>query len=138
MNTGRKLIHFWSLHLIDISICILYVLVILWIGKKAASKTTSTEEFFLAGRKLGRFYQFFLNFGCSTNANQAVAVSREIYRQGIGGIWIQFLVLFLTPFYWFTTMFYRRVRLSTIGDFYSERYNSNFLAASYAIFIISM
>ncbi|MFC2084716.1 sodium:solute symporter family protein, partial [Bacteroidota bacterium] len=82
---------------------IVFLIVILWLGKRAAEKTKNTNEFFLAGRKLGKFYQFFLNFGCSTNADQAVAVSREIYRQGIGGMWIQFLVLFLTPFYWFTT-----------------------------------
>ncbi|MCK7523910.1 MAG: hypothetical protein MZV64_42960 [Ignavibacteriales bacterium] len=49
-------------------------------------------------------------------------MSREVYRQGIGGMWIQSLVLFLTPFYWFSTMFFRRVRLTTIGDFYAERF----------------
>ena len=109
----------WGLHVIDVFIILLYVAVILWLGKRVAHKARGTEEFFLAGRKLGEFYQFFLNFGCSTNADQAVAVSREIYRQGIGGMWIQFLVLFLTPFYWFTTMLFRRVRLVTIGDYFT-------------------
>jgi SSS family solute:Na+ symporter len=99
----------WGLHIIDVSVIFLYVIIILWLGKRAAQKTKDTGDFFLAGRKLGKFYQFFLNFGCSTNADQAVAVSREIYRQGIGGMWIQYLVLFLTPFYWFTTFFFRRI-----------------------------
>ncbi|MDP8240128.1 MAG: sodium:solute symporter family protein [Candidatus Hatepunaea meridiana] len=128
--------HIYGLHILDFFIIILYVLVILWLGKRVADKTKDTEDFFLAGRKLGKFYQFFLNFGCSTNADQAVAVSREIYRQGIGGMWIQFLVLFLTPFYWFTTLFFRRVRLTTIGDYFTERFRSQFLGASYAIFIL--
>ena len=83
-------------------------------------------------------YQFFLNFGTSTHADQTVAVTREIYRQGIGGMWIQFLVLFLTPFYWFTTFFLRRVRLVTIGDYFAERFRSKFLGASYAVFYILM
>ncbi|MFH0761105.1 MAG: sodium:solute symporter family protein, partial [Bacteroidota bacterium] len=78
----------------------------------------------------------FLNFGTSTNADQAVAVSREVYRQGIGGMWIQFLVLFLTPFYWFSTFFFRRVRLTTIGDYFTERFNSKFLGGSYAVFTL--
>ena len=65
-----------------------------------------------------------------------MAVSREIYRQGIGGMWIQFLVLFLTPFYWFTTFFFRRSRLTTIGDFFTERFNSKALGAAYAVFIL--
>jgi SSS family solute:Na+ symporter len=128
----------WGLHIVDIGIILFYVILILWIGKRAGEKTKNTGDFFLAGRKLGKFYQFFLNFGCSTNADQAVAVSREIYRTGIGGMWIQFLVLFLTPFYWFTVFFFRRIRLTTIGDFFSERFNSKSLGASYAIFILLM
>lgn len=126
----------WGLHIVDVGIIILYVVLILWIGKRAGEKTKDTGDFFLAGRKLGKFYQFFLNFGCSTNADQAVAVSREIYRTGIGGMWIQYLVLFLTPFYWFTVFFYRRIRLTTIGDYFTERFNSKSLGASYAIFIL--
>ncbi|UCC41297.1 MAG: sodium:solute symporter family protein [Candidatus Aminicenantes bacterium] len=128
----------WGLHIFDVGIIILYILVILWLGKRAGQKTRSTGDFFLAGRKLGKFYQFFLNFGCSTNADQAVAVSREIYRQGIGGMWIQYLVLFLTPFYWFTTFFFRRIRLTTIGDYFTERFKSKFLGGSYAVFILLM
>lgn len=127
----------WGLHIADIAIIILYLLAMVWMGKIAAGKIRGTgEDFFLAGRKLGKFYQFFLNFGCSTNADQAVAVSREIYRQGIGGMWIQYLVLFLTPFYWFSTYFFRRVRLTTIGDFFTERFKSKSLGASFAVFIL--
>ena len=130
--------HIWGLHVVDAGIIVLYIALILWIGKRAGKKTKDTGDFFLAGRKLGKFYQFFLNFGCSTNADQAVAVSREIYRTGIGGMWIQYLVLFLTPFYWFTTFFFRRIRLTTIGDFFTERFNSKSLGASYAVFILLM
>jgi len=130
--------HVLGLHIIDVSLILLYIVVILWLGKKAGEATKSTGDFYLAGRKLGKFYQFFLNFGNSTNADQAVAVSREIYRQGIGGMWIQYLVLFLTPFYWFTTYFFRRIRLTTIGDFFTERFKSEFLGGSYAVFILLM
>ncbi len=130
--------HIFGLHILDVIIIILYILVILWLGKLAGKKTKNTGDFYLAGRKLGKFYQFFLNFGSSTNADQAVAVSREVYRQGIGGMWIQYLVLFLTPFYWFTTFFFRRVRLTTIGDYFTERFRSKALGASFAVFILLM
>ena len=130
--------HIFGLHWLDFSIVILFTLIVLWLGKFAGRRTKSTEDFYVAGRKVGKFYQFFLNFGTSTNANQAVVVSREIYRQGIGGMWIQYLVLFLTPFYWFTTCFFRRVRLVTIGDFFSERFRSKFLGAAFAVFILVM
>ncbi len=126
----------WGIHILDILVILIFIAVILWLGHRAGKKNNDTQDFFLAGRKLNKFYQWFLNFGCSTNADQAVATSREIYRQGIGGMWIQFLVLFLTPFYWFTTFFFRRSRLTTIGDFFTERFDSKMLGASYAVFIL--
>jgi len=128
----------WGINILDISIVVIFLLVLIWIGVRTTKDNKSTLDFFLAGRKLNKMYQFFLNFGTSTHADQTVAVTREIYRQGIGGMWIQFLVLFLTPFYWFTTFFLRRVRLVTIGDYFAERFRSKFLGASYAVFYILM
>lgn len=128
----------FGLNPLDAGIILIYILVILWLGKRSARRTKTTEDFYVAGRRLGKFYQFFLNFGHSTNADQAVAVAREVYRQGIGGMWIQYLVLFLTPFYWFTSAFYRRARQITIGDFYTERFKSKFLGAAFAVFTLIM
>ena len=128
----------WGLHVIDIAIILAYLVAIIWLGVKVSRESKSLDDFYLAGRRLGKAYQFVLNFGSSTNAGQAVAVSREVYRQGIGGMWIQSLVLFLTPFYWFTTLFFRRVRLTTIGDFFTERFESRLLGAAYAIFTLAL
>lgn len=127
-----------GLHWLDFGIIVVFIVSMLWLGARTARRTTTTEDFHLAGRRLGKVYQFFLNLGTSTNADQAIVVSREIYRQGIGGMWIQYLVLFLTPFYWFTTAFFRRVRLVTIGDFFTERFKSRFLGASFAVFTLFM
>lgn len=130
--------HILGLHIIDVVLIVLYFLGILWIGKRLSDKMEDTEDYFLAGRKMGKVYQFFLNFGASTDSSQAAALSREIYRQGIAGMWIQYIVLFLTPFYWFTAMLFRRARLTTIGDFYTERFESQSLGGAYAIFTIVM
>lgn len=127
-----------GLHVIDAFLIVLYFVIIIWIGKRLQERIHNTEDYFLAGRKMGKLYQFFLNFGASTDASQAAAVSREIYRQGIAGMWIQFLVLFLTPFYWFTAMLFRRARLTTIGDLYTERFESRSLGAAFATFTIIM
>ncbi len=128
----------FGLHILDVAIIAAYIVVILWLGKRAGRDTRNTSDFYIAGRRLGKFYQFFLNFGNSTDVNQAAGVSREIYRQGLGGMWIQFLVLFLTPFYWFTTMLFRRSRLITIGDFFTERFASPFLGGAFAVFTLTM
>ncbi len=128
----------FGLNALDLAIIVLYLAVILWLGRRSQQRTRDTGDFYIAGRRLGKFYQFFLNFGHATNADQAVAVAREVYRQGIGGMWIQYLVLFLTPFYWFTSAFYRRVRLVTLGDFFTERFRSRFLGAAFGAFTLVM
>ena len=128
----------WGLHIIDVIIIGVYFIVLIWIGKRLQERMKSREDYFLAGRRMGKFYQFFLSFGSSTDASQAAAVSREIYRQGIAGMWIQYLVLFLTPFYWFTAMLLRRVRLMTLGDLFTERFESRFLGGAFAVFTIFM
>jgi SSS family solute:Na+ symporter len=127
-----------GLHWLDVAIIVLYLVGMVAMGRWAAGRAKTSKDFYLAGRKLGKFYQFFLNFGASTNADQAVALTREIYRQGIGGMWIQYLVLFLTPFYWFTTGFMRRSRLVTLGDYYTDRFRSKFLGGSFAVFTLVM
>lgn len=129
---------FLGLHILDIVVLLAYLVIIMWLGKKAGEQNDDTEDFFLAGRSLGKFYQFFLNFGTSTNADQAVAVTRETYRQGVGGMWIQFLVLFVTPFYWITSLWFRRSRLTTLGDYFAERFHSKFLGGCFAIFTLIM
>jgi SSS family solute:Na+ symporter len=128
----------FGLHVLDFTIVCVFIVFVLWLGWRASRQTKTTDDFFVAGRRLGKVYQFFLNLGTSTNADQAVVVSREVYRQGVGGMWIQYLVLFLTPFYWFTTAFFRRVRLVTIGDFFTERFKSRFLGGAFAVFTLFM
>ncbi len=130
--------YIWGLHLVDVLLIVLYFVVMIWIGKRLSKRMVNTEEYFLAGRRMGKVYQFFLSFGASTDATQAAAVSREIYRQGIAGMWIQYLVLFLTPFYWFTATLFRRARLTTVGDFFTERFESKFLGGAFAVFTIFM
>ena len=128
--------HIWGMHILDALLIVAYFVGIFWIAIRISKRITGTNEYFLAGRRMGKFYQFFLNFGASTDASQAAAVSREIYRQGIAGMWIQYIVLFLTPFYWFTALLFRRVRLTTIGDYYEERFSSKFLGSGFAVFSI--
>src|SRR4030095_10367991 len=43
------------------------------------------------------------------------------------------ITLFLTPYYWFMNVWFRRVRLTTMADLFADRFNSRFLATLYAI-----
>lgn len=125
------------LHPFDIAAVAAYLVVVLYIGRRAARKSVNSEEnFFLAGRKLGKWYQFFLNFGQATDANGAVSTASLVYQQGVSGVWLSFQTVFMNPYYWFMNQWFRRVRLITTADLFEDRLDSRSLAKFYAIFQI--
>jgi Na+/proline symporter len=126
-----------SLHIFDILIVVADLVVVTYVGHRAAAKGTESEEgFFLAGRKLGKLYQFFLNFGNATDANGAVSTASLVYKQGASGVWHALQTLFMNPYYWFMNLWFRRVRLVTVADLFEDRFGSRGLARFYAIFQI--
>lgn len=127
---------FGSLHLLDILVIIAYLALVTWIGRRAAQGTQSEEGYFLAGRKLGKAYQFFLNFGNATDANGAVSTSSLVYQKGASGVWLSLQTLFMNPYYWFMNPWFRRVRLVTVADLFEDRFGSKALARFYAAFQI--
>lgn len=64
---------FGSLHPIDILMVLAYLAAVVWSGRWAAAG--NEEVFFVAGRKLGKLYQFFLNFGNATERQGAVSTA---------------------------------------------------------------
>ena len=66
-------------HSIDFAVIGVYLVVVIILGQRAARRAGNQEGFFLAGRKLGKLYQFFLNFGNSTDANSAVSTASLVY-----------------------------------------------------------
>lgn len=122
------------MHLIDIIIVLAYLVVVIYIGKQASASSKNEEGFFLAGRKLGKFYQFFLNFGNATEPQGAVSTASLVYNKGVSGTWTNFQTIFLNPFYWFVYVWFRRVRVTTVADLFVERFNSRALALYYSIF----
>jgi len=130
--------YIWGIHLIDALIVVVYLLLMLWIGKLVSKKIHSQEDFYLAGRKFGKTMQFFLYFGQSTDANNAIKTCSFVFRAGIGGLWLTLVTLFLTPFYWFLNLWFRRVRLITTGDLLEDRLGSKALPGMYAVLLIAI
>ncbi len=125
-----------GLPLIDAAIILAYLLGMLYIGKRLAKKISGETDFYLAGRKLGKIYQFFLMFGGATDANSAVTVTTEVFRQGASGVWIGMQMMFATPFYWFYNVWFRRVRLISMADLFEDRFKNKTLAALFAVYAI--
>ena len=128
----------FGLHWIDSLILIGYVIAILFIGKAHSGNVKGESDFFLGGRSLGKWFQFFLNFGNMTDPGQATTTASSVYRQGAGGAWLALITLFLTPYYWFSYVWFRRVRLTTMADLFQDRFGRRFLATLYAITTILM
>lgn len=128
--------HVWGLHIIDVAILVGFLLAILGVGVWVSRGVKHESDFYLGGRKMGKALQFFLNFGNATDSNGAVTAASEVYRQGTGGIWLGLQTLFITPFYWFTQVWFRRARCITMADMWVERFDSKSIAACYAFFNI--
>jgi SSS family solute:Na+ symporter len=122
-----------GLHWIDVTILLTYIVAVLVIGKIFSHGVKGEKDFFLGGRSLGRWLQFFLSFGNMTDPGQATTTSSSVYRQGAGGAWLALITLFLTPYYWFMNVWFRRVRLTTMADLFQDRFGSRFLASLYAV-----
>ncbi len=125
-----------SLHLLDLLIIAAYLIAVIYIGKRASKGTNSEEGFFLAGRKLGKLYQFFLNFGNATEPSGAVSTASFVYQQGAPGSWLSFQTVFMNPYFWFMNVWFRRVRLTTVSDLFEDRFRSRKLSLFYAMFQI--
>lgn len=126
-----------GLHFLDYFVIIAYLVLMLVLGRVAGRHANKGEEgFFLAGRKLGKFYQLFLNFGNSTDANNAVSTVSLVYQQGVSAAWLAFQMVFMNPYFWFMNVWFRRVRLITMADLFEDRLGSRSLARLYATFQI--
>jgi len=121
---------------LDFAVIVLYMLVVAAIGFWTMRSIRNREDFFMGGRRYGKAFSLFMMFGTGTSSDMPVSVARESFRNGMSGIWAVLLWLFLNPLYWIIGPWFRRLRLVTIGDFFSERFQCKTLGAAYAIFSI--
>lgn len=120
------------LYLLDWLVIIASLIVTFGVGIWTSHSIKQSSDFFLSGRKLGPLLQFFINFGQMTDSAGAPQLATFIYQGGVSGVWASFQTLFLTPFYWFTSIWFRRTRLVTGSDLFVDRFNSVFLGRAYA------
>ena len=125
--------HILGLHWIDALVIVVYIIGVLAIGKALSHGVKGEKDFFLGGRSLGKWFQFFLSFGSMADPGQATTTSSSVYRQGAGGAWLALITLFLTPYYWFSYVWFRRVRLTTTADLFEDRFGKRFLGSLYAV-----
>ena len=119
---------------LDYVVLVAYFVAMTLIGILSMLKVKKQEDFFLGSRVFGKLFQSFAAFGAGTGSQDPVTIGRTTYTSGLSGIWSVLLWLFVTPFYWFTAVWYRRMRHITMGDWFRERYDSKGLGCAYMIF----
>ena len=107
----------------DVLSLTVYLLGITALGLWAAKRVHNLGDYFMGGRKFGRWFMIMHNFGTGTHTDQAVSVAGASYKIGLAGIWYQWLWLFVTPFYWLTPLIFRRMRYITTSDYFEERFS---------------
>ncbi len=121
---------------IDFTVLILYFVVMVLIGLWSMRRVKGQEDYFMGGRGFGKLLQTFAAFGAGTGAHEPVTVGRTAWTSGLSGVWSALMWLFVTPIYWITGVWYRRMRHLTLGDWFVERYDSRKLGVAYSIFAI--
>jgi len=110
-----------GLHILDALVIVFYLLGITALGVWAGRKVKGTGDFFMP-RRFGKGMMMMHAFGTGTASDQAVIVASSTFKNGLSGIWYQWLWLFNTPFYWLIAPIFRRLRAVTTADVYSLRF----------------
>ena len=113
-----------GLHVIDLAVIAVYLGGITLLGVWAGKKVKHSAEFFMP-RRFGKGMMVMHAFGTGTASDQAVTVAAATARNGLSGIWFQWMWLFSTPFYWLIAPVMRRFRATTTADVYALRYGSS-------------
>ncbi len=120
-------------HWIDILLIVGYLGLITYIGKRSVARVKNQEDFFLAGRGVGKIFQFFLNMSTITDSGMAVNTAAATFSEGLSGVWLLLAPILSGPYYWFMAGWFRRVRLVTMAELFEERFKSKFMATIYAL-----
>jgi Na+/proline symporter len=90
-----------------------------WWSRRSAS---SQEGYLLGNRRFGVWMMIMHAFGAGTNPGDAAGVITKTTASGASGIWVSWMWLFGTPFYWLIAPVIRRMRCLTMADFFQERF----------------
>ncbi|MDQ8199406.1 sodium:solute symporter family protein [Pelagicoccus enzymogenes] len=113
-----------GIHIVDVVVVVAYLIGITLLGVWIGRSVKGTGDFFMP-RRFGKGMMMMHAFGTGTASDQAVIVASGTFRNGLSGIWFQWLWLFNTPFYWLIAPIFRRLRAVTTADVYCLRFGSS-------------
>ncbi len=124
----------FGLHILDILVILMYFVVIMAIGYMTIKKVHSEVDFFLGGRKFGKVFQTFSQFGQATSSESVVQSVSMVATNGLAGAVLSTInTVAIYPISWIFPKWLRRLRLMSLAEYFYDRFNSRRLAVLYAI-----
>ena len=113
---------FFGLHYAIWIVLVLYFVGMLLMGWWSKRGAHSQEGYLLGNRQFGWPMMVMHAFGAGTHPGNVAGVMSESVVSGASGIWISWMWLFGTPFYWIIAPIVRRMRCLTLADFFEQRF----------------
>ena len=126
-----------NLHPVDAVVLVVYLIGITCLGSWMGRRIGNAADYFMP-RRFGKATMIMHAFGTGTASDQAVSVAAATAKNGLSGIWFQWMWLFSTPFYWLIAPIMRRFRAVTTADVYELRYDRSVAMLFAAVGIASM
>ena len=111
---------------------VVYVIGMLIMGWWSRRGTHTQEGYLLGNRQFGTGMMVMHAFGAGTNPGDAAGVISKTVSSGASGIWVSWMWMFGTPFYWIIAPVIRRMRCLTVADYFQERFGK----AASALYVI--
>ncbi|MHC4117693.1 MAG: sodium:solute symporter family protein [Planctomycetota bacterium] len=113
---------FLGLHYAIWIVLVFYFVGMLLMGWWSKRGTASQEGYLLGNRQFGVPMMIMHAFGAGTHPGNVAGVMSEATVSGASGIWISWMWLFGTPFYWLIAPIIRRMRCLTMADYFQQRF----------------
>jgi Na+/proline symporter len=110
----------------------LYFVGMLLLGWWSKKGIVDREGFLLGNRQFGIAYMVMHAFGAGTHPGDVAGVTSKTVERGGSGIWVSWMWMFGTPFYWLIAPILRRMRCLTVADYFEDRFGRS-AAALYVI-----
>ena len=113
---------FLGLHYAIWVVLILYFAGMLLMGWWSKRGIKNQEGYLLGNRRFGWPMMVMHAFGAGTHPGNVAGVMSQAVESGASSIWVSWMWLFGTPFYWIIAPVVRRMRCLTMADFFRERF----------------
>jgi len=111
-----------GLHYVIWIVLALYFVGMLALGWWSKQGIHDRAGFLLGGRRFGVWMMVMHAFGAGTHPGDVAGVTSKTVERGASGIWVSWMWMFGTPFYWIIAPIIRRMRCLTMADYFEERF----------------